>query len=143
MLSSVMKQMGEAVETVVKEDKDGKFSNTPYVGTLANDGVQLAPFHDLDSQVPADLKSELDRIKKDIVDGKLKVESAASPKSLSRTWCATARLVDDRPGGGAFCCCPPLLGYRPLIPGLQPLGWCCSHISRPVDHWTLRDWSEF
>ena len=49
MLSSVMKLMGEAVETVVKEDKDGKFTNTPYVGTLANDGVQLAPFHDLDS----------------------------------------------------------------------------------------------
>jgi basic membrane protein A and related proteins len=81
MLSSVMKQMGEAVETVVKEDKDGKFTNTPYVGTLANDGVQLAPFHSFDSQVPAELKSELDQIKKDIVDGKLKVESAASPKA--------------------------------------------------------------
>ncbi|TQJ35741.1 BMP family lipoprotein [Arthrobacter sp. SLBN-122] len=81
MLSSVMKQMGEAVETVVTEDKDGKFNNTPYVGTLANDGVQLAPFHDLDSQVPAELKSDLEKIKKDIVDGKLKVESAASPKA--------------------------------------------------------------
>jgi len=81
MLSSVMKQMGEAVETVVKQDKDGQFTNKPYVGTLANDGVQLAPFHDFDSQVPAELKSELDQIKKDIADGKLKVESAASPKA--------------------------------------------------------------
>ncbi|XAS69613.1 BMP family ABC transporter substrate-binding protein [Micrococcaceae bacterium Sec5.7] len=81
MLSSVIKQMGEAVETVVKDDKDGKFSNTPYVGTLANDGVSLAPFHSLESQVPAELKTELDQIKKDIVDGKLKVESAASPKA--------------------------------------------------------------
>lgn len=81
MLSSVMKLMGEAVETVVKEDVDGKFDNTPYVGTLENDGVQLAPFHDFDSEVPAELKSELDQIKKDIVDGKLKVESAASPKA--------------------------------------------------------------
>ena len=81
MLSSVMKQMGDAVETVVKEDKEGKFSNTPYVGTLANGGVQLAPFHDLESQVPAELKTELEQIKKDIVDGKLKVESAASPKA--------------------------------------------------------------
>jgi len=80
MLSSVMKLMGEAVETVVKEDKEGKFSNTPYVGTLANDGVQLAPFHDLDSAVPAELKTQLEQIKKDIADGKLKVESAASPK---------------------------------------------------------------
>ncbi|ALV40504.1 hypothetical protein AU252_04435 [Pseudarthrobacter sulfonivorans] len=81
MLSSVMKLMGEAVQTVVKEDKEGKFTNTPYVGTLANDGVQLAPFHSFDSQVPADLKSELDQLKKDIVDGKVKVESAASPKA--------------------------------------------------------------
>ena len=81
MLSSVMKQMGEAVETVVTEDKEGKFNNTPYVGTLANDGVQLAPFHDLDSQVPAEVKSDLEKIKKDIVDGKLKVESTASPKA--------------------------------------------------------------
>ncbi|WP_258805228.1 BMP family lipoprotein [Pseudarthrobacter sp. NS4] len=81
MLSSVMKQMGDAVEAVVKDDKEGKFDNTPYVGTLANDGVQLAPFHDLDSQVPAELKSELEQIEKDIVDGKLKVESKASPKA--------------------------------------------------------------
>ena len=79
MLSSVMKKMGDAVEAAVKEDVDGKFSNTPYVGTLANDGVALAPFHDLDPQVPAELKSELERIEKDIADGKLKVESAASP----------------------------------------------------------------
>ncbi|WP_443629956.1 BMP family lipoprotein [Arthrobacter rhizosphaerae] len=80
MLTSVMKEMGDAVENVVKEDKDGKFSNTPYVGTLANNGVLLAPFHDLESAVPAELKTELEQIKKDIVDGKLKVESAASPK---------------------------------------------------------------
>ena len=81
MLSSVMKTMGDAVENVVKEDKEGNFDNTPYVGTLENDGVQLAPFHDLDSQVPAELKTELEQIKKDIVDGKLTVESAASPKA--------------------------------------------------------------
>ncbi|PTT59539.1 BMP family lipoprotein, partial [Arthrobacter sp. HMWF013] len=80
MLTSVMKLMGEAVENVVKEDKDGKFTNTPYVGTLANDGVQLAPFHDLESAVPAELKTELEQIKKDIAGGTLKVESAASPK---------------------------------------------------------------
>nr|WP_307080282.1 BMP family ABC transporter substrate-binding protein [Arthrobacter pascens] len=81
MLTSVMKLMGEAVEAVVKDDKDGKFTNTPYVGTLANDGVQLAPFHNFDSQVPVEVKSELEQIKKDIIDGKLKVESPVSPKA--------------------------------------------------------------
>ena len=80
LLTSVIKTMGEAVETVVKEDMDGKFDPTPYIGTLENGGVGLAPFHDLDSAVSADLKTQLDDIKKGIIDGSIKVESAASPK---------------------------------------------------------------
>ena len=31
-----------------------------FVGTLANGGVALSPFHDLDSQIPAELKAEVD-----------------------------------------------------------------------------------
>ncbi|MDP5227442.1 MULTISPECIES: BMP family ABC transporter substrate-binding protein [Arthrobacter] len=80
MLSSVMKKMGEAVETVIKEDKGNTFTSKPYVGTLANGGVDLAPFHSMDSAVPADVKSDLDQIKKDIIDGKIKVDSVSSPK---------------------------------------------------------------
>ena len=34
MLTSVVKQMGEAVEAVVKDDTEGKFNNEAYVGTL-------------------------------------------------------------------------------------------------------------
>ncbi|MCZ2403062.1 BMP family ABC transporter substrate-binding protein [Paenarthrobacter sp. Z7-10] len=81
LLTSVMKKMGDAVESIVKDDKAGKFDPTPYIGTLENDGVALAPFHDLDSAVSADTKSELDAIKKDIISGALKVESKASPKT--------------------------------------------------------------
>jgi basic membrane protein A len=80
MLTSVMKKMDEAVETVVKEDTEGKFSSTPYVGTLENDGVALAPFHDYDAKVGADTKSEIEQLKKDIVSGKITVTSQASPK---------------------------------------------------------------
>ncbi|WP_284974345.1 MULTISPECIES: BMP family ABC transporter substrate-binding protein [unclassified Arthrobacter] len=80
MLTSVVKQMGDAVETVVKDDKDGKFTNAAYVGTLANNGVAIAPFHDLDSAVSSDTKSEVNALKADIVSGKLVVQSAASPK---------------------------------------------------------------
>jgi basic membrane protein A len=81
MLTSVVKQMGEAVEAVVKDDTEGKFNNAAYVGTLENDGVAIAPFHDFDSAVTAETKSELDALKADIVSGKLFVESAASPKT--------------------------------------------------------------
>ncbi len=80
LLTSVVKTMGEAVETVIKEDLDGKFDPTPYVGTLENSGVSLAPFHDLDSSVSAETKTQLEEIKKGIVDKSIKVESAASPK---------------------------------------------------------------
>jgi basic membrane protein A and related proteins len=80
ILTSVMKLMGQAVEDVVKTDLDGKFDNTPYVGTLENGGVALAPFHDQDKNVPDELKTEVDAIKADIISGKIKVESEASPK---------------------------------------------------------------
>lgn len=79
LLTSVIKTMGEAVENVVKEDLAGKFDAKPYIGTLENSGVALAPFHDLDASVSADTKSKLDTIKKGIIDGSIKVESKASP----------------------------------------------------------------
>lgn len=80
LLTSVVKTMGEAVETIVKDDLGGKFDPAPYIGTLENDGVSLAPFHDLESAVDADTKTQLDEIKKGIIDGSIKVASKSSPK---------------------------------------------------------------
>ncbi|NKX53222.1 BMP family ABC transporter substrate-binding protein [Arthrobacter sp. E918] len=80
ILTSVMKLMGQAVEDVIRTDLEGKFDNTPYVGTLENGGVALAPFHDQEKNVPDELKSGLETIKADIISGKIKVESEASPK---------------------------------------------------------------
>lgn len=80
MLTSVIKTMGEAVESIVKDDLDGKFDPAPYIGTLENEGVSLAPFHDLDAAVSADTKTQLEDIKKGIIDGSIKVESKSSPK---------------------------------------------------------------
>jgi basic membrane protein A len=80
ILTSVMKLMGNAVEDVIKTDTEGKFDSTPYIGTLENGGVALAPFHDLDAAVSNDTKSELETIKKSIISGDIKVESKASPQ---------------------------------------------------------------
>lgn len=79
VLTSVIKKMGDAVETSIKDDIDGNFTNEPYVGTLENDGVGLSDFHDQAGNVPEDLQSELDDIRSRIVSGELKVESPASP----------------------------------------------------------------
>nr|WP_155865047.1 BMP family ABC transporter substrate-binding protein [Gryllotalpicola ginsengisoli] len=81
LLTSVEKGIEPSVEAVVKAAAEDKFSNTPYVGTLKNDGVGLAPFHDFESKVDPGLSGELDKIKQGIIDGSIKVDSPASPKS--------------------------------------------------------------
>lgn len=74
-LTSVMKGIDVAVESTVKDMVNGDgFKNEPFVGTLENDGVKLAPFHDFESKVPADLQGKLDALKEQIVKGEIKVE---------------------------------------------------------------------
>ena len=79
-LTSVLKQVGVGVADVTIAAADGKFSSAPFVGTLANGGVGLAPFHDYASKVNPDLQSQLDAITKGINDGSIKVTSPSSPK---------------------------------------------------------------
>lgn len=81
ILTSVMKQIGASVEDVTKTTSEGTFENKPYVGTLENGGVGLAPFHEFDSKVPDALKKEIEDLQKQVVSGDIKVESKASPVS--------------------------------------------------------------
>lgn len=81
ILTSVMKKIGESVQDVTKGAADGSFNSTPYVGTLENEGVGLAPFHDFEDKVSDELKGELDTLRQDIIDGKVTVQSDASPKA--------------------------------------------------------------
>ncbi|WP_246020925.1 BMP family lipoprotein [Arthrobacter echini] len=80
ILTSVMKLMGDAVEEVITNDVDGEFDNSPYVGTLENGGVALAPFHDQEANVPAELQTTLDDLEAQIISGDITVDSAASPQ---------------------------------------------------------------
>jgi basic membrane protein A len=81
LITSVNKGMDVAVQDAVESVVDNKFDNTTFVGTLQNGGTGLAPFHEWDSKVPADLKSELDQLKADIISGKITIESKAQPKA--------------------------------------------------------------
>ena len=80
LLTSILKNTQDAIVEIIGNDIDGDFSNEPFIGTLENDGVGIAPFHDLESQVPAELKAELDQLKADIISGALVVESVSSPR---------------------------------------------------------------
>jgi basic membrane protein A and related proteins len=76
-LTSVMKNMDVAVKDTIKSVIAGNFQGGNYVGTLANNGVQIAPFHDFDSKVPDALKTELTQLKADIISGKVDVKPVA------------------------------------------------------------------
>jgi len=78
-LTSILKQMAPAVFDVLSQAVDGTFSKDPYVGTLENGGVALAPFHDFDGVISDGLKREIDQLKIDIIAGDIVVESAAIP----------------------------------------------------------------
>ena len=78
--TSVYKGMDVSVFEAIKAAKDGTFSSDPYVGNLKNQGTGIAPFNQFDSKVPAELKDELNKVKQDIIDGKIKIESASQPK---------------------------------------------------------------
>jgi basic membrane protein A len=75
ILTSVMKEIGQAVFDTVKEASEGNFSSDPYVGTLENEGIGIAPFHDFDSVVPEEVKTAVEDLKAQIISGDLVVES--------------------------------------------------------------------
>jgi len=76
-VTSVEKGISASVKTAVLDASKGK-SGGSYVGTLANGGAVLAPFHDWASKVPSSLQSELNTVKQDIISGKI-VPQTKSP----------------------------------------------------------------
>lgn len=66
LLSSVVKRVDSATIAGIADAASGKWNNKPYVGTLANEGVSLAPYHDLDSAVPQALKDKISDYQKQI-----------------------------------------------------------------------------
>jgi basic membrane protein A len=82
-LSTAFKNVNNSVQKEVEDASGGTFPTTDYIGTLANGGVGLSPFHQFDSKVDSGLKSELSQIKQDIIAGNIKITSPAQPKAGS------------------------------------------------------------
>lgn len=79
ILTSVMKGIAASVEDAVGEQVDGSFTAEPYIGTLENDGVGLGPFHEFDSEVPAELSERVEELRQQIISGELVVETPNAP----------------------------------------------------------------
>jgi basic membrane protein A and related proteins len=71
-ISSVTKGIASAVRQSVVSAAGGSFKGGTYVGTLANGGAILSPFHDFASTVPASLQNELKTIAAGITNGSIK-----------------------------------------------------------------------
>jgi len=67
MLSSAIKLITPGVFDLIKAAKDGNFPAGDYLGDAS-----FAPFHDLDSEVPADVKAEMEKINTGLLDGSIK-----------------------------------------------------------------------
>jgi len=81
-LTTVVKNITDAVKQAVVTGAQGKplDATKGYLGTLQNNGVSLAPYNKFDSKIDAGLKSEVDKLKQDIISGKVKVESKNAPQ---------------------------------------------------------------
>ncbi|MEJ3403566.1 BMP family ABC transporter substrate-binding protein [Rathayibacter sp. YIM 133350] len=75
LLTSIRKSIDVGVYDAITAAGKGDFDPSTFVGTLENDGVGLAPFHDFKDKVSPDLQGELDKIKAGIIDGSIKVTS--------------------------------------------------------------------
>jgi basic membrane protein A len=74
VLTSVQKKINVAVFNTIKDAMDGTFVGGTKTYTIADGGVDLAPFHDFDSKVSADLKAEIAAAKAALIDGSLTVD---------------------------------------------------------------------
>jgi basic membrane protein A len=67
MLSSAMKLLTPGVFNLIKAVQDGSFQGGNNVGQTG-----LAPYHDLDGQVSADVKAKIQELDKGLQDGSIK-----------------------------------------------------------------------
>jgi basic membrane protein A and related proteins len=66
MLSSAMKLITPGVYELIKLAKDGKFPAGNYLGDAG-----YAPYHDVDNEVPPDVKTEMEKINAGLLDGSI------------------------------------------------------------------------
>ncbi|TWH04925.1 basic membrane protein A [Nocardioides sp. J9] len=75
VFTSILKNMKQSTfEAVVAAGQD-EFDAEAYIGTLENDGVGIASFHNFEDKISDSLQAELDEVKAGIIDGSIPVTS--------------------------------------------------------------------
>ena len=68
-LTTILKNSDRVASDIIRSVVNNTFKGGTYVGTLANGGMGLAPYHDFDAAVPPALKAEIERLKQEINAG--------------------------------------------------------------------------
>ena len=79
ILTSILKNMKVSTYEAIMAAGEDNFDFEAYVGTLENDGVGIAPFHNFESKISDTLPAELDEVKAGIIDGSIEVKSYLAP----------------------------------------------------------------
>jgi basic membrane protein A and related proteins len=77
IVSTVQKNIQPSLYAVISKTVNGNFPTGSYLGTLSNNGVGLAPYHNLSADVPAKLQEQITQLTKDVASGAVKVGPAS------------------------------------------------------------------
>jgi basic membrane protein A and related proteins len=75
ILSTVQKNIQPSLYQVIAKAVGGSFPKGDYLGTLTDDGVGLAPYHQLADKVPSALQQEVAALRTAVASGKIAVKS--------------------------------------------------------------------
>jgi basic membrane protein A and related proteins len=78
-LTSVLKNMNVSVFETMQSVIDGTFTGGLFVGTLENNGVGIAEYHEFDAAIPQELKDRIEELRAGVIDGSVSVSPADYP----------------------------------------------------------------
>jgi basic membrane protein A len=84
-----MKNVDVAVYNYLKSGADGSVQAS--ISTLQNGGAGLAPFHEWDSKIPAELKAQIQKANDGIKDSSIKIDlpQGSELSTENRVLCST------------------------------------------------------
>ncbi|MGH2572486.1 MAG: BMP family lipoprotein [Actinomycetota bacterium] len=78
-LTSILKNMDVSAFETTQSVIDGTFTGGLFVGTLENEGVGLAPYHEFEDVIPQELKDKIEELRQGIIAGTVSVNPADYP----------------------------------------------------------------
>lgn len=74
-LTSIQKRLDNTSFDTIQSVVDGTFTGGDvFVGTLENEGVAMAPFHEFEDEISDEVKAEIEEIRQGIIDGSVSAD---------------------------------------------------------------------